>query len=54
MLGPTQLKAAANRTCAGPRRTQTMVRMTGPGGRVTNAVGTVYRKVFVGTRARPI
>ena len=25
-----------------------------PGGRVTNAVGTIYRKIFVGTRARPI
>ena len=24
------------------------------GGRVTNAVGTIFRKVFVGTRARPI
>ena len=26
----------------------------GPGGRVTNAVGTIFRKIFVGTRARPI
>ena len=25
-----------------------------PGGRVTNAVGTICRKIFVGTRARPI
>ena len=25
-----------------------------PGGRVTNAVGTIFRKIFVGTRARPI
>ena len=24
------------------------------GGRVTNAVGTIFRKIFVGTRARPI
>ena len=23
-----------------------------PGGRVTNAVGTIFRKIFVGTRAR--
>ena len=27
---------------------------TGPGGRVTNAEGTIFRKIFVGTRARPI
>ena len=25
-----------------------------PGGRVTNAVGTIFRKIFVGTQARPI
>ena len=25
-----------------------------PGGRVTNAVGTIFRKIFVGTRAPPI
>ena len=25
-----------------------------PGGRVTNAVGTIFRKFFVGTRSRPI
>ena len=25
-----------------------------PGDRVTNAVGTIFRKIFVGTRARPI
>ena len=25
-----------------------------PGGRITNAVGTIFRKIFVGTRARPI
>ena len=24
------------------------------GGRVTNAVGTIFRKIFVGTRAHPI
>ena len=27
---------------------------TGSGGRVTNAVGTIFRKIFVGTRACPI
>ena len=27
---------------------------TGLGGRVTNAVGTIFRKIFVGTRARPV
>ena len=27
---------------------------TAPGGRVTNAVGTIFRKIFEGTRARPI
>ena len=25
-----------------------------PGGRVTNAVGTIFRKIFIGTRAYPI
>ena len=25
-----------------------------PEGRVTNAVGTIFRKIFVGTRTRPI
>ena len=29
-------------------------RSQGPGGRVTNAVGTIFRKIFVGTRARHI
>ena len=30
------------------------IRYSFPGGRVTNAVGTIFRKIFVGTRARPI
>ena len=28
--------------------------LVSPGGRVTNAVGTIFRKIFVGTCARPI
>ena len=31
-----------------------IVAPSGPEGRVTNAVGTIFRKIFVGTRARPI
>ena len=30
------------------------IRGSCPGGRVTNAVGTIFRKIFVGTRARRI
>ena len=40
-------KTAGNRCC----RVAITIR---PGGRVTNAVGTIFRKIFVGTRARPI
>ena len=34
------------------QRTESQFRS--PGGRVTNAVGTIFRKIFVGTHARPI
>ena len=37
-----------NNSCLGESR------RVGSGGRVTNAVGTIFRKIFVGTRARPI
>ena len=37
-----------------PNKVHTSYFKQHPGGRVTNAVGMIFRKIFVGTRARPI
>ena len=58
ILVRAKLQIFATPVLGGDGRSHDLERRTdehpGPGGRVTNTVGTIFRKIFVGTRACPI
>ena len=48
------LSVVAINSITGKGRCVDIIQSCSPGGRVTKAVGTIFRKIFVGTRAHPI